>query len=85
MFCAWCWDMSQISTGGMEQDSVVEIRANIDDASGEVLGDVLERLFAAGALDVFFTPIQMKKNRPATLLTVLCGGARSWTHSPRCC
>ena len=52
-------------------DSILEIRTNVDDLSAEVLGHVCERLLAAGALDVFFTPIQMKKNRPATMLTVL--------------
>ena len=52
-------------------DTIVEIRANIDDATPEVLGYLSEALFAGGALDVFFTPIQMKKNRPGTLVTAL--------------
>jgi uncharacterized protein (TIGR00299 family) protein len=54
-----------------EHDSVVELACNLDDATGEMLGYAMERLLAAGALDVWFTPIQMKKNRPATLLSVL--------------
>jgi pyridinium-3,5-bisthiocarboxylic acid mononucleotide nickel chelatase len=53
-------------------ERIVEVQTNIDDLSPEILGAVQERLFAAGALDVFFTPIQMKKGRPATMLTVLC-------------
>ncbi|MEI6233265.1 MAG: nickel pincer cofactor biosynthesis protein LarC [Planctomycetota bacterium] len=52
-------------------DSVIELRANIDDATPEALGHLMDVLLAAGALDVFFTPIQMKKNRPATLVTAL--------------
>jgi len=40
--------------------------------SGELLGGLMERLFTAGALDVSYTPIQMKKNRPATLVTIIC-------------
>jgi pyridinium-3,5-bisthiocarboxylic acid mononucleotide nickel chelatase len=51
---------------------VVEVQTNIDDLSAEILGATQERLFEAGALDVFFTPIQMKKGRPATMLSVLC-------------
>ncbi len=47
------------------------IETNIDDMNGELLGYVQERLFAAGARDVWFTPIQMKKNRPATMLSVI--------------
>lgn len=47
------------------------IEANLDDQTGEGLGYVMDRLLDAGAYDVFFTPIQMKKNRPATKLTVL--------------
>jgi uncharacterized protein (TIGR00299 family) protein len=55
-----------------ETERIVELQTNIDDLSPEILGAVQERLFQAGALDVFFTPIQMKKCRPATMLSVLC-------------
>lgn len=55
-----------------EAETVVEVQANIDDLSPEILAASQERLLQAGALDVFFTPVQMKKNRPGTLLTVLC-------------
>ncbi len=51
---------------------IIEVQTNIDDLSPEILGATQERLFQAGALDVFFTPIQMKKGRPATMLSVLC-------------
>jgi len=47
------------------------IEANLDDQTGEGLGYVMDQLLTAGAYDVFFTPIQMKKNRPAIKLTVL--------------
>ena len=57
----------------IEGDSIYKIETNIDDCSAEVLGYTMERLFAAGAKDVNYTPIFMKKNRPAYLLTVLCG------------
>ncbi|MBV8142787.1 MAG: nickel pincer cofactor biosynthesis protein LarC [Verrucomicrobia bacterium] len=51
---------------------VVELQTNIDDLSPEILAAAQGRLLQEGALDVFFTPIQMKKNRPATMLSVLC-------------
>jgi len=55
-----------------ESDEVALLACNLDDATGETLGYTMDRLLAAGALDVWFTPIQMKKNRPATQLSVLC-------------
>lgn len=54
-----------------ESDTVVVLETNLDDAPAEVVGYCLDRLFAAGALDVFATPIQMKKNRPGVLLSVV--------------
>ena len=58
-----------------ETDRIAVLETNLDDISGEVLGDFVEAALAAGALDVFHTPIQMKKNRPGVLLTVLCAEA----------
>ncbi len=55
-----------------DHDQVIVIETNIDDCTGEVLSYTMERLFTAGALDVFFTPIFMKKNRPAYRLTITC-------------
>ncbi|HEU5383953.1 MAG TPA: nickel pincer cofactor biosynthesis protein LarC [Ktedonobacteraceae bacterium] len=55
-----------------EADWVSLLSCNIDNMTGELLGDVMERLLAAGALDVSYQPLQMKKNRPAVLLTLIC-------------
>src|SRR5579872_249594 len=55
-----------------DTDWVTVIESNIDNMSGELLGGLMERLFTDGALDVSYTPMQMKKNRPAIMLTVIC-------------
>jgi len=52
-------------------DRVVVLETEVDDASPQVLGPLLDRLLAEGALDAFFTPVQMKKGRPGVLVTVL--------------
>ena len=57
---------------GYETDTVTRIETNLDDVSPQVLGAVMQQLLAAGALDVWFTPVQMKKSRPGTMLSVLC-------------
>jgi len=58
--------MQQVST-----DQIAVLEANLDDLSPQVLAYAMERLLAEGALDVFSVPVQMKKNRPGALLTVL--------------
>ena len=64
-------ERSEVHGQGIEIDTLMMLETNIDDNSAEVDGYVMEQLFASGALDVFFTPIQMKKNRPATLISIL--------------
>ncbi|HLQ10826.1 MAG TPA: nickel pincer cofactor biosynthesis protein LarC [Ktedonobacteraceae bacterium] len=56
----------------MDSDWVTVIETNIDSMTGEALGGLMERLLAAGALDVAYTPLHMKKNRPAVMLTLIC-------------
>jgi len=60
-----------------ETDRVAVLETNLDECAGEILGSFVETALAAGALDVFHTPIQMKKNRPGVLLTVLCAEAEA--------
>jgi uncharacterized protein (DUF111 family) len=57
---------------GWETDTIAVLETNLDDVSPEVLGHFVDLALTSGALDVFHTPIQMKKNRPGVLLTVLC-------------
>jgi uncharacterized protein (TIGR00299 family) protein len=57
-------------------DSVYLIETNLDNAPGELVGYLFEKLFAAGALDVYTTPIQMKKSRPAVKISVLAAPSR---------
>jgi len=55
-----------------DHEMVVELSCNLDDVTPEVLGYTVEQLFAAGALDVWHTPVQMKKQRPGLMLSLLC-------------
>ena len=67
--------------GELEEDAdrtpttVTVIEANIDDLNAQVFGYLMEKALAEGALDIFYTPAQMKKNRPGVLLTLLCNPA----------
>jgi len=68
---------SNIQSQDWETDRVAVLETNLDDCTGEILGAFVETALTAGALDVFHTPIQMKKNRPGVLLTVLCAEAEA--------
>lgn len=68
----------RVLLGETEARSAVDERlwmleTNLDDASPQIIGHVMDRVLESGALDCFFTPVQMKKNRPGVLLSVLCG------------
>src|SRR6266480_3046245 len=60
------------SAKGADTDWVTVIESNIDNMTGELLGGLMDRLLAAGALDVSYIPMQMKKNRPAVMVSVIC-------------
>ena len=61
------------SKGSAKQiDKLVLLETNIDDLAPQVLGYAMDRAFEVGALDCWFTPIQMKKNRPGVMLSILC-------------
>jgi len=64
------------SESNLKHEEMLVIETNIDDMNPQHFDHVMERLFTAGARDVFMAPIQMKKNRPATLLTVICETAK---------
>ena len=67
------------SDSDLETGDAVLIETNLDDCSPEQAGFAMERLFEAGALDAFFTPVYMKKNRPAIVLSVLATPAQADT------
>lgn len=69
---AFLLDSPEPNESGSPNGAVTELKANLDDMTGEALGFAMEQLMDAGALDVSFTPLQMKKNRPGVLLTCLC-------------
>ena len=60
-----------ISNGALPAETITVLEANLDDLNPQIFGYVMERLLESGALEVFCLPVQMKKNRPGTLLTVL--------------
>jgi uncharacterized protein (TIGR00299 family) protein len=66
---AWTGEASDT---GDAPDAVVCLECNLDNARGDDLGHVMDLILHAGALDIWFTPIQMKKNRPAVMLSILC-------------
>jgi len=63
------------TAGDARGDTVVVIECEIDDMNPQIFGRLMDQLLTAGALDVYYTPVQMKKNRPGTLLTVLAAPA----------
>ena len=65
-----------LESGISAHQKLIQIETNIDDLSPQILGFVMERAFEFGALDCWFTPIQMKKNRPATLVSILCDSSK---------
>jgi hypothetical protein len=58
--------------GGLQTDQIIILETGIDDMNPELFGFLMERLFEDGALDVYWIPIHMKKNRPGTMVQVLC-------------
>ena len=63
--------VGEAAEGRVHGDRVLVIESEIDDMNPQLFGPVMEQLYAAGALEVFFIPVQMKKSRPGTLISVL--------------
>ena len=63
---------AEASTEGVTTDEIIILETGIDDMNPEVFGFLMERLFEDGALDVYWIPLHMKKNRPGTMVQVLC-------------
>jgi uncharacterized protein (TIGR00299 family) protein len=68
--------VGETKTDTAADERLCMIETNIDDVSPQVLGHVMDRAFELGALDCYFTPVQMKKNRPGVLLSILCAPDR---------
>ena len=66
------FDQANLDLRANDHARLTILETNLDDVSPEILGFVMEKAFESGALDCWFTPIQMKKSRPATMLSVLC-------------
>ncbi len=64
--------IGETEDAGATDERLWMIETNLDDASPQIVGHVMDRVLESGALDCFFTPVQMKKNRPGVLLSVLC-------------
>lgn len=60
-----------LGTSADKTDQIIELNCNLDDITGEALGFALDEIYEAGAKEVFYTPVQMKKNRPGILLTAI--------------
>lgn len=75
--CVRAFLLDTAGTASGPNDLVTELKANIDDMTGEELGFAMERLLEMGALDVSYMPVQMKKNRPGVVLTCLCRPAEA--------
>lgn len=58
--------------GDAQNETLLMIETNLDDSSPQIVGHVMDRAFGLGALDCYFTPVQMKKNRPGVLISILC-------------
>lgn len=65
--------LGESQMNGMAEDTVTGLSCNVDDMTGEEIGFAVERLYSAGAKDVFTVPVGMKKSRPGIMLEVLCG------------
>jgi uncharacterized protein (TIGR00299 family) protein len=72
-------NLLRVSIGEMKEikidEDITVVETNIDDMNPQIYGYLMDKLFAAGALDVYYTPIQMKKDRPGILLTILTNPA----------